>query len=85
MQSRLVLQGYAGGVGMSEQIRVRLEGFTYGPLLGHAKMPYPHLPEYGWHILSDCGKVGIVVNAEKVKSRIEQATERNESPVFYYD
>lgn len=70
---------------MSEKIRVKLEGFTYGPLLGHAKMPFPHFPEYGWHILSDCGKVGMVVNDAKARSRIEQAAQHKESPVFYYE
>lgn len=70
---------------MSEEIRVRLEGFTYGPLLGYAKMPFAHLPEYGWHILSDCGKVAMVVNDAKARSRIKQAAQYSESPVFYYE
>ena len=65
--------------------KVRLEGFTYGPLQGVAYMPYPDLPEYGYHVMSDCGKVAMTVNALKAKGRIDDAIKYGVDPVFYYD
>lgn len=65
--------------------KVRLEGFTYGPLQGFAYMPYPDLPEYGYHVMSDCGKVAMVVNARKAQGRISDALRYGVGPVFYYD
>jgi hypothetical protein len=66
----------------SNDVTVRLEGFTYGPLVGIAYMPYPNLPEYGYHIMSECGKVAMTVNTGKAKARIDNAVGL---PVFYYD
>lgn len=64
------------------ETRVRLEGFTYGHLEGIAYMPHPSLPEYGYHVMSDCGKVGMTVNIAKAEARIQDAVGL---PVFYYD
>ena len=68
-----------------ERYRVTLEGFAYGPLKGVAYMPHPDLPEYGYHVMSDCGKVAMVVNARKAKGRISDALRYEVEPVFYYD
>jgi hypothetical protein len=66
----------------AHDIPVRLEGFTYGPLMGIAYMPHPDIPQYGYHVMSNCGKVAMTVNIAKAKGRIKNASGL---PVFYYD
>lgn len=68
-----------------KETRVKLIGFAHGYLMGKAFLPYPNLPEYGYHVLSDCGKVAFTVNASKARHRIEEAQANNLTPEFYYD
>lgn len=69
----------------NNETRVKLIGFAHGHLMGKASLPYPNLPEYGFHVLSDFGKVAFTVNASKAKHRIEEAQANNLTPEFYYD
>jgi hypothetical protein len=66
------------------ETRVRLEGFQYGPLYGQAYMPFPDLPDYGYHVMSDCGKVAFTVNTRKAESSIKEAQDNDSLPVFFY-
>ena len=68
-----------------KETRVKLIGFAHGHLMGKASLPYPNFPEYGYFVLSDCGKVAFTVNASKAKHRIEEAQANNQTPEFYYD
>ncbi len=70
---------------MKNETKVKLIGFAYGHLMGKAYLPYPSVPAYGYHVLSDCGKVAFTVNATKARHRIEEAQANNQIPEFYYD
>lgn len=67
------------------ETRVRLEGFIYGPLEGVAYMPHPDLPAYGYHVMSDCGKVSMIVNTTRAEGRLEDAKRYDTQATFYYD